>query len=226
MPSFSVRRFNTSTRTAHTSLTCRPFEIASTPLPPRSVSPIPTIRQERLSTPGARRFRRQPAVDVVTIIDEAYLEYISHPAYPSAVDMVRNNKNVVVVKTMSKVHGLAGARIGYAIGKSSLVTAMRNRQFIAAISAPSLAAGVVALNDTRAYSTYSSIGRPKPKTTATPFSGDGVAVYRIRGQLLHGRCRPERRSGPVALADEGIYVRTGWGMPNSTCASRPASKTR
>jgi histidinol-phosphate aminotransferase len=86
--------------------------------------------------------------DIVFLVDEAYFEYVDHPAYRSALPLAMERPNVIVVRTFSKVHGLAGLRLGYALAHPD--TARR----IAAFSARSnlnvmglLAAGA-SLDDT------------------------------------------------------------------------------
>nr|MCS5622946.1 aminotransferase class I/II-fold pyridoxal phosphate-dependent enzyme [Candidatus Neomarinimicrobiota bacterium] len=51
----------------------------------------------------------------VVFIDEAYLEYVANPDYRSMLGLVKKGINVIVSRTASKVHGLAGLRVGYAI---------------------------------------------------------------------------------------------------------------
>lgn len=58
---------------------------------------------------------------VLVILDEAYFEYVDHPEYPNGVDSVRAGRNVVVFRTFSKAYGLAGLRIGYAIGRPGVL---------------------------------------------------------------------------------------------------------
>lgn len=54
---------------------------------------------------------------VITVIDEAYFEWINQDGYESAIKYVKQGKNVVVLKTFSKLYGMAGVRIGYGIMK-------------------------------------------------------------------------------------------------------------
>jgi histidinol-phosphate aminotransferase len=53
--------------------------------------------------------------DVVVVLDEAYREYIQEPGYPDGVEDLTRGRNIVVLRTFSKIHGLAGLRIGYAL---------------------------------------------------------------------------------------------------------------
>jgi histidinol-phosphate aminotransferase len=52
---------------------------------------------------------------VVVVFDEAYYEYVRHPAYPDTIGYVRAGRNAIVLRTFSKIYGLAGLRIGYGI---------------------------------------------------------------------------------------------------------------
>ncbi len=62
------------------------------------------------------------AVDpsILTVIDQAYFEYADPPDYPDGMDDLAAGRNVVVLRTFSKIHGLASLRIGYGIGSPEL----------------------------------------------------------------------------------------------------------
>jgi histidinol-phosphate aminotransferase len=64
---------------------------------------------------------------VVVVFDEAYFEFLDRP--PDTLQFVREGRNIVVLRTFSKIHGLAGLRIGYAVGPADLVQVLhRTRQ--------------------------------------------------------------------------------------------------
>jgi len=56
---------------------------------------------------------------VVAVFDEAYFEFLDDP--PDTLRFVRDERNIVVLRTFSKIHGLAGLRIGYAVGPADLI---------------------------------------------------------------------------------------------------------
>jgi histidinol-phosphate aminotransferase len=62
--------------------------------------------------------------EVLVVLDEAYFEYAEHADYPSGVDYVRGGAPVVVLRTFSKVYGLAGLRVGYALGPPEVALAL------------------------------------------------------------------------------------------------------
>ena len=69
-------------------------------------------------------FARVPE-DVLVVIDQAYFEYIDRDDYPDAVEAYfKTGKRVVVLRTFSKIYGLAGLRVGYAVGPEDVCEAM------------------------------------------------------------------------------------------------------
>jgi histidinol-phosphate aminotransferase len=158
---------------------------------------------------------------VVTVIDEAYLEYISNSltpwsfkSYPTAIDLVRSGQNVVVVKTFSKVYGLAGARIGYAVGPTAIISSMRASQIYATISRPSLEAAKASLNDESHVMNTIKLAQVTKEYCFHQL--DQMGLEYIPSQTSFFMVDVGREADPVRaqLAQRGIYVRTGWGMPN------------
>jgi histidinol-phosphate aminotransferase len=62
---------------------------------------------------------------VLTVVDQAYFEYIDDPDYPDAIaEHFAAGRRVLVTRTFSKIYGLAGLRVGYGIGPAEIVAAM------------------------------------------------------------------------------------------------------
>ena len=61
---------------------------------------------------------------VLTVLDQAYYEYIDDPEYVDGLEYVKAGRRVVVLRTFSKIYGLAGLRVGYALGPDELVTSI------------------------------------------------------------------------------------------------------
>ena len=62
--------------------------------------------------------------DILIALDEAYVEYITDDMLPDSFGLVRAHSNVVVLRTFSKAYGLAGLRVGYAVGDPDIITAL------------------------------------------------------------------------------------------------------
>jgi histidinol-phosphate aminotransferase len=69
-------------------------------------------------------FERVPE-HVLTVVDQAYFEYIDRPDYPDAVaEYLQRGRRVLVLRTFSKIYGLAGLRVGYGVGPADVVEAI------------------------------------------------------------------------------------------------------
>ncbi|WP_123028337.1 histidinol-phosphate transaminase [Mycolicibacterium stellerae] len=70
------------------------------------------------------RFVEAVPSDILIALDEAYVEYITDDMLPDSFGLVRAHSNVVVLRTFSKAYGLAGLRVGYAVGDPDIITAL------------------------------------------------------------------------------------------------------
>jgi len=68
-----------------------------------------------------RNFLKGLRRDILVFIDEAYFEYVSAREYVQSIKLTRQNKNVFVTRTFSKMYGLAGLRIGYGVANAELI---------------------------------------------------------------------------------------------------------
>ena len=81
------------------------------------------------------------------LIDEAYHEYVDDAAYRSAIPLALDNPRVIVSRTFSKVFGMAGLRIGYAIGRPEALEPLKKHQLGAGVNVLAAAAAVGSLGD-------------------------------------------------------------------------------
>jgi histidinol-phosphate aminotransferase len=85
---------------------------------------------------------------VLTVVDQAYFEYIEEPEYPDAIEeYFKAGRRVVVLRTFSKIYGLAGLRVGYGVGPPSVVTAVGKVRRAFDLSLPAQAAALASLDD-------------------------------------------------------------------------------
>jgi len=82
---------------------------------------------------------------VLTVLDQAYFEYILDAEYPDGIDDFRAGRRVVVLRTFSKIYGLAGLRLGYGIGPADVVTAIGKVRRAFDLSIPAQEAALASL---------------------------------------------------------------------------------
>lgn len=70
------------------------------------------------------RFINEVPDYALVVIDEAYYDYITEKEYPDSFKFLQEGKNVLILRTFSKIHGLAGLRLGYGISKPEIINAL------------------------------------------------------------------------------------------------------
>ena len=99
------------------------------------------------------RFLEKVPEHVIVILDEAYCDFAQHFAtargteYSHSLDYVRDGRKVVVLRTFSKAHGLAGVRIGYGLGPAELMSYFARMRTTFSVSSVAQAAALAALED-------------------------------------------------------------------------------
>ena len=83
--------------------------------------------------------------DVLVVVDEAYLEFVTDPERVRGLDLVAERDNVVVLRTFSKAYGLAGFRVGYCVAAPEIAAAVRAVALPFGVSVPAQAAVVASL---------------------------------------------------------------------------------
>jgi histidinol-phosphate aminotransferase len=83
--------------------------------------------------------------NVLVVLDEAYLEFVRDPESPDGLDVYRRHSNVLLLRTLSKAHGLAGLRVGYAIAEPRLTAGIRSVSTPFGVSLVSQAAALATL---------------------------------------------------------------------------------
>ncbi len=85
---------------------------------------------------------------ILVVIDEAYFDYINMKEYPDSFKFLQEGKNVLILRTFSKIHGLAGLRIGYGISKPEIINAMMKVRTPFNTNRLAQIAAIAALDDT------------------------------------------------------------------------------
>jgi len=93
-------------------------------------------------------FARVPP-HVLTVVDQAYLEYIEDPDYPDAIEeYFKAGRRILVLRTFSKIYGLAGLRVGYGVGPEEIVTAIGKVRRAFDVGSAGQEAALASLDDT------------------------------------------------------------------------------
>ncbi|MFZ2784996.1 MAG: histidinol-phosphate transaminase [Sediminibacterium sp.] len=113
---------------------CNPANPSSTIVPPAAL----------------KAFCVEAAKKAVVVVDEAYIDFLDVPDNESMIGLIERNPNIMVVGTFSKIHAMAGLRVGYVIGHPSLMKPLEETYFMRAqfsMSVLSMTAAQASLKD-------------------------------------------------------------------------------
>jgi histidinol-phosphate aminotransferase len=166
----------------------------------------------------AAYFERAPA-HVLTVVDQAYFEYIDEREYPDCVaEYFKQGHRVLVMRTFSKIYGLAGLRVGYGVGDAALVTALGKVRRAFDLATPAQAAAVASIGSTDELARRRAAnleGREELEriTRAHGFDPAGPAF----GNFLYAETGANAQLIFDALLHEGVIVRplAAFGAPEA-----------
>jgi histidinol-phosphate aminotransferase len=156
---------------------------------------------------------------VLTVLDEAYFEYIDEPDYPDGIEeYVKTGRRVFVLRTFSKIYGLAGLRVGYGVGPAEVVTEIRKVQNAFDITQVAQDAALASLGN------VDELARRRRENAEV--RGDLVEGLRRTGlsvvepavaNFVYAELGIDARPLYQALLEEGVIVRPlgGFGAPDA-----------
>lgn len=94
-----------------------------------------------------KRLRAGLRGDILLVLDAAYCEYVTKNDYDSGIEMVESHDNVVMLRTFSKLYGMAGLRLGWAYGPKDIAATLESIKQPFGVNSLAIAAGIAAVED-------------------------------------------------------------------------------
>ena len=168
------------------------------------------------------RFVAQVPAHVVVALDEAYYEFAQHFAalrgvtYSNSLDYVRQGASVVVLRTFSKAHGLAGLRVGYGLGPAELLGYCARMRNTFSVSSVAQAAALAALDDRNHLQRVVENNAIQSRDLGQGLAALGYRVLPTSANFLFCDLGEEAAAVANRLQEEGVAVRPlgPWGAPN------------
>ena len=137
-----------------------------------------------LKTAEFINFIKEASRKAIVLVDEAYIEFTNEK---SMATLVKDNKNVIVARTFSKIYGLAGARVGYALAHADTIAEMDNMQayVLGGVSAVSGAGALAAINDTAFVEKTRSLNEAAKSYTIREFEKLGITCIPSSTNFLY-----------------------------------------
>lgn len=148
--------------------------------------------------------RTEPRATI--LIDEAYHEYVESPEYRTAVPLALANPHVIVSRTFSKVFGLAGMRVGYAIGRPEALRGIGQQVDALRLSRLSTVAALAALADPDRVAEQRRLNHEARAFTVRAMREAGVEVVEPHGNFLMMSIGRDIRSFQPACRQRGLSI--------------------
>ena len=151
---------------------------------------------------------------VMVLVDEAYIEYVSDPALSSALDLGARFPNLIVARTFSKAYGLAGLRVGYLVAEPSLLALLEPIRESFNVNGLGLVAARAALTDATHLQDVVTRTQQEREWLAAAMRSMGVQVLPSQTNFLLVHFGPETPAIENALFERGVIVRpmAGYGL--------------
>lgn len=162
----------------------------------------PAVRHDDLVA-----FLRQVPSHVLVVLDEAYVEFIRDPAAAVGLDLYREFPNVMVLRTFSKAHGLAGLRVGYGVAHAPVSTAIRKTAVPFGVSVVAQEAALASLGERSALlARVEDVVAERGRVVAL-LQDQGWALPQTQANFVW--LATGERTGEIgaALAEKGLSVR-------------------
>lgn len=144
--------------------------------------------------------------DTVILIDEAYHEYVTSPSYATAVPLTTRHPNVIVSRTMSKLFGMAGLRLGYAVGEAKTLSRLARWNMPYNANAAAVAAAVVSIQDAAEIERERARNTEVRKYTTSFFRSAGLQTTDSEANFVWVDLKQPARAFREACAKQGILV--------------------
>jgi histidinol-phosphate aminotransferase len=150
---------------------------------------------------------------VIVVLDEAYGDFVEEPFYPNGLDYIKERRQMIVLRTFSKVYGLAGLRIGYALGRKDLMDCLYQVREPFPVHRLAQVAAVAALNDMNHIVKSIQLVYEGRRYLYKELDKMGLSYVPSQANFIFLNFERDSEEVFQALLREGIIVRPGkiWG---------------
>jgi histidinol-phosphate aminotransferase len=120
---------------------------------------------------------REASPEGYVLVDEAYFDYVTDASYGTAIPLIQRDTRLIVSRTFSKIHGMAGLRVGYAIGHPDTLALVRDKTSSGTLSSVSAGAALASLEDAAHLKKQRELNAEARAFTRQAFEAAGCSVF-------------------------------------------------
>lgn len=146
---------------------------------------------------------------VIAVFDEAYYEYAEDPNFPDMLDYVREGRNVLILRTFSKIYGLAGLRVGYGIARPEIIECLNQVREPFNVNSIAQCGALASLSDPQQVERSRRLNSEGKKYLCRELEALGVACVPSEANFIFADIKRDCRPVFTELLKRGVIVRTG-----------------
>lgn len=152
-------------------------------------------------------FMNNIPVDVLVVFDEAYAEYVTSARYPGTLEYLKEGRNVAILRTFSKIYGLAGLRIGYGLAKVEIAEMLNRVRQPFNTNALAQIAALAAMGDISHIEKSRRINNEGKEFIYREFDSMGIKYLPTEANFIYFQAGDDGKGIFNAMLREGIIIR-------------------
>ncbi|MGI6113590.1 MAG: histidinol-phosphate transaminase [Mahellales bacterium] len=156
-----------------------------------------------------RELLKKTPSDVLVVLDEAYYEYVTDVNYPESVELLEEYENIIILRTFSKVYGLATLRVGYAIGHPDMINAINRVRGPFNVTTVAQVAALASLDDPDFVEKSRQNNEQGKEFLYNAFKNMGLEYIKTHANFIMVNTGRHSKEVFQDLLRQGIIVRTG-----------------
>jgi histidinol-phosphate aminotransferase len=154
---------------------------------------------------------------IIVILDEAYFDYVSEADYPAGISLLRGDFNMIALRTFSKIYGLAGLRVGFAVADGDLIGVMERVREPFPVNRFAEAAALAALRDKNHMKGVFRVNEEGKAFLYGELERLGIDYVPTQANFIFVDFKRDSQEIYHALLRDGMIIRPGsiWGYPTS-----------
>lgn len=151
--------------------------------------------------------RKELREDIILVVDAAYAEYVERPDYTAGLELISDYSNVVMLRTFSKIYGLAALRLGWAYASPEMIDVLNRVRGPFNTNLPAQHAGIAAVQDQSFIDMARKMNNHQVPLLSDALEKMGYYTYPSVGNFVLTKFGERAEEIRLKLKDQGIFVR-------------------
>jgi len=153
---------------------------------------------------------------ILIIMDEAYYEFVKDDDFPHSIDFIKQGKNILILRTFSKIYGLAGLRIGYGISTENIIATINKTRLPFSVNRVAQIAALAALEDNEHIRKTLEVNEEGKNYLMAEFDKMGIFHIPTCTNFISIKTTSQGQELFSALQKKGIIIRplANYGIPD------------